>query len=131
MNLSNSTITRTVNRTEIIVRRTTELSDVVRAVLRVSHFDLNVVQKANLGHLTEEVLGTFDSSGITLADPDIVVAIEEKLPKIAKTDLMRGMDAFREAEFDQHQGTYESTIIKPAILLAGWMILTESQIDLV
>lgn len=131
INLSNIDISKTVNRKAHLVRKKTEPEDVVRSVLKISHADEFERDRARLEQTTEDLFTDFHASGMNLADRFIVEALEEKYEKIKTTDLMRGMAAFREAEYEQHQGIYDLTIIKPAILLASWMITKESSSDLV
>jgi hypothetical protein len=128
MNLSNQDLYSNVRGVKKIVRRQTQLEDIIRTVLNITHNNMSQGEELDLDELLENLLEEYKQS-IDLTDKNISEAIDDKIPKIANTDLMKGMDAFAEAEYNQHQGSYEHTLILPARRLAGWMILRETEIE--
>ena len=123
INLCNSAVLKNIEGRTVIARQPTKLEDIIRTVLRVSHRDL----VHNAEFLADDLLEEFIDKAVDLSEPEIATTIKQSFPTIADTDLMRGMQAFSDAEYDQHQGIYEMTLVRPATMLAGWLILTESR----
>lgn len=129
LNSSNLDLYHHVNGSKEQIRKRTLPLDVVKSVLKITHADLSITDKDRLSATVDHFVEKLETEGIDLSDRDIAEAIKEKSQKIGKLDFMRGMQAFRDAEYEQHQGIYEHTIIIPATRLASWLILREAEIE--
>jgi hypothetical protein len=124
IHLSNNDVMGTFNRKPVIVRPKTLLIDIVRAVLDKTHADLRQDESFRRA-ITESV--ALYGANIDTRDPNTREDLEQMIAVSQNTDLLRGMQAFAEAEQQHHNSTYEYTLIQPAIQLAAWLIAIENE----
>lgn len=111
-------------RKRIMVKTNPQHLDIVRTVLKVTHPDVmeNPKGRTAINSMMNEYVNEVDTT-----DHQVARSLEENLGALAcEPDLIRGMCAFSEAEYNMWGSVYDQLLVRPSTLLSAWMIAHES-----
>ncbi len=110
-------------RNRIMVATHPQHRRIVGAVLEVTHPD--VVTNPKGLTIVKQLFNDYEND-IDPTDYQVAKSLDETLGRIAcETDLIKGMCAFAEAEANSWANMYDQLLVRPAMLMAAWMIAHE------